>query len=139
MPTINLASYVDDVDDLTPSRKRLKIKPVDYDVFKPGSIVKIRLENFVTYNYTEFNLSPSLNMIIGPNGSGKSTYVCAVCLGLAGKPEYIGRSKQVEDFIKNGQDTSKIEIVLKDDPNIDIEFWALHSTEYEIMATTRAY
>lgn len=122
MPTINLASYVDDVDDLTPSRKRLKIKPVDYDVFKPGSIVKIRLENFVTYNYTEFNLSPSLNMIIGPNGSGKSTYVCAVCLGLAGKPEYIGRSKQVEDFIKNGQDTSKIEIVLKDDPNIDIEF-----------------
>ncbi len=97
MPTINLASYVDDVDDLTPSRKRLKIKPVDYDVFKPGSIVKIRLENFVTYNYTEFNLSPSLNMIIGPNGSGKSTYVCAVCLGLAGKPEYIGRSKGISN------------------------------------------
>lgn len=124
MPTIDLATYVEDIDDLQ-TRKKLKLRLVDYNYFKPGSIVSMKLENFVTYNYTEFQLSPSLNMIIGPNGSGKSTFVCAVCLGLAGKPEYIGRSKQVEDFIKNGCDSSTIEIYLKDDPSIDIEFFGL--------------
>ncbi|KAL3234489.1 Structural maintenance of chromosomes protein 5 [Nakaseomyces bracarensis] len=122
MPTIDLASYVENIDDDQPIRKKLKLRAVNYDDFKPGSIIKMKLQNFVTYSYTEFQLSPSLNMIIGPNGSGKSTFVCAVCLGLAGKPEYIGRSKQVEDFIKNGCDSSTIEIYLKDDNQLDLEF-----------------
>lgn len=129
MQTIDLASYVEDIDDDHP-RKKLKLRAVNYNDFKPGSIIKMKLQNFVTYNYTEFQLSPSLNMIIGPNGSGKSTFVCAVCLGLAGKPEFIGRSKQVEDFIKNGCDSSTIEIYLKDDPRIDLEF--LGSGHYKI-------
>ena len=68
--------------DSLPS-KRLKLSKVNYTDFQPGSIIKIRLKNFVTYALTEFHLSPSLNMIIGPNGSGKSTFVCAICLGLA--------------------------------------------------------
>lgn len=96
--------------------KRLKIGNIDHEQFRPGSLVKMKLENFVTYTLTEFNLSPSLNMIIGPNGSGKSTFVCAVCLGLAGKPEYIGRSKKVSDYIKNGEDSGSVEITLKNSP-----------------------
>lgn len=103
--------------DSLPS-KRLKLSKVNYTDFQPGSIIKIRLKNFVTYALTEFHLSPSLNMIIGPNGSGKSTFVCAICLGLAGRPEYIGRSKRVEDFIKNGEDECEIEITLKNNSKI---------------------
>lgn len=99
--------------------KRLRFGNVDNSQFQSGALVKMRLENFVTYTLAEFDLSPSLNMIIGPNGSGKSTFVCAVCLGLAGKPEYIGRSKRVSDFIKNGEDTGVIEITLKNSPNIE--------------------
>lgn len=49
---------------------------------QPGSIVRVRLENFVTYTAVEFSPGPSLNMVIGPNGTGKSTLVCAICLGL---------------------------------------------------------
>ena len=49
---------------------------------KPGSIVRVKLENFVTYTAVEFFPGPSLNMVIGPNGTGKSTLVCAICLGL---------------------------------------------------------
>ncbi|CCD22998.1 DNA repair ATPase SMC5 NDAI_0A08450 [Naumovozyma dairenensis CBS 421] len=111
----------DDGIDYNTSRKskKLKLSTVNYDKFQPASIVKIKLENFVTYKLTEFNLSPSLNMIIGPNGSGKSTFVCAACLGLAGKPEYIGRSKRVDDYIKNGEDRSKIEIFLKNVESMD--------------------
>lgn len=50
--------------------------------FIPGSIVRIQLKNFVTYDYVEFRPGPYLNMIFGPNGTGKSTIACAICLGL---------------------------------------------------------
>lgn len=49
---------------------------------QPGSIVRVKLANFVTYTAVEFYPGPSLNMVIGPNGTGKSTLVCAICLGL---------------------------------------------------------
>ena len=49
---------------------------------QPGSIVRVKLVNFVTYTAAEFFPGPSLNMVIGPNGTGKSTLVCAICLGL---------------------------------------------------------
>lgn len=50
--------------------------------FIPGSIVRVQLKNFVTYDYVEFFPGPYLNMILGPNGTGKSTIACAICLGL---------------------------------------------------------
>ncbi|KAI4215610.1 MAG: hypothetical protein LQ351_002079, partial [Letrouitia transgressa] len=54
---------------------------------RPGSIVRVRLTNFVTYTAVEFSPGPSLNMVIGPNGTGKSTLVCAICLGLGWGPQ----------------------------------------------------
>jgi len=53
---------------------------------QPGSIVRVKLTNFVTYTDVEFHPGPSLNMVIGPNGTGKSTLVCAICLGLGWGP-----------------------------------------------------
>ena len=53
----------------------------------PGSIVRVKLVNFVTYTAVEFFPGPSLNMVIGPNGTGKSTLVCAICLGLGWGPQ----------------------------------------------------
>lgn len=55
--------------------------------YQPGSIVRVELENFVTYTAVEFFPGPSLNMVIGPNGTGKSTLVCAICLGLGWGPQ----------------------------------------------------
>lgn len=54
---------------------------------QPGSIVRVKLANFVTYTAVEFLPGPSLNMVIGPNGTGKSTLVCAICLGLGWGPQ----------------------------------------------------
>ena len=54
---------------------------------QPGSIVRVKLINFVTYTKVEFFPGPSLNMVIGPNGTGKSTLVCAICLGLGWGPQ----------------------------------------------------
>ncbi len=55
--------------------------------FIPGSIVRIQLQNFVTYDWVEFRPGPYLNMIIGPNGTGKSSIACAICLGLGWSPQ----------------------------------------------------
>lgn len=112
---INLANYTQPHHN---SKKKLKINElVNLTDYKDGSLIKLKLQNFVTYKLTEFTLSPSLNMIIGPNGSGKSTFVCAVCLGLSGKTEFIGRMKKVEDFIKNGEDMARIDTFLRDSTN----------------------
>ena len=59
----------------------------DGHVYQPGSLIRIKLTNFVTYTAAEFHPGPSLNMIIGPNGTGKSTLVCAICLGLGWSPQ----------------------------------------------------
>lgn len=59
----------------------------DSDGYKPGSIVRIKVNDFVTYTSAEFFPGPKLNMVIGPNGTGKSTLVCAICLGLGWGPQ----------------------------------------------------
>jgi len=57
-------------------------------------------------------------MIIGPNGTGKSTFVCAVCLGLAGSPLLLGRQKALAGFIKNGEQSAFVETTLKNKPGL---------------------
>ncbi|KAK3109404.1 Structural maintenance of chromosomes protein 5, partial [Teratosphaeriaceae sp. CCFEE 6253] len=83
---------------------------------QPGSIVRVRLKDFVTYTNAEFNPGPNLNMVIGPNGTGKSTLVCAICIGLGWEPSHLGRQKHSGDFVKNGMDKAEIEIELAADP-----------------------
>ena len=63
---------------------------------QPGSIIRVKLENFVTYTAVEFSPGPSLNMVIGPNGTGKSTLVCAICLGLGWGAQVIAHTVQRE-------------------------------------------
>ncbi|CDH54512.1 p-loop containing nucleoside triphosphatehydrolase protein [Lichtheimia corymbifera JMRC:FSU:9682] len=87
--------------------------PADEDGYVQGSIVRIKLRNFVTYDYCEFNPGPQLNMIIGPNGTGKSTIVCAIALGLGGTPALLGRAKNIAEFVKTGEDEAMIQIELK--------------------------
>lgn len=83
---------------------------------QPGSIVRVKLINFVTYTKAEFHLGPNLNMIIGPNGTGKSTLVCAICLGLGWDTKHLGRAKDIGEFVKHGAAKATIEIELAADP-----------------------
>ncbi len=56
---------------------------------KHGSIIRIHLKDFVTYDSVELKPGPNLNMIVGPNGTGKSSIVCGIALGLGGKPDVL--------------------------------------------------
>ncbi|KAK4063113.1 hypothetical protein Trihar35433_8908 [Trichoderma harzianum] len=82
------------------------------DSFQPGAIVRVAVENFVTYEKAVFFPGPNLNMVIGPNGTGKSSLVCAICLGLGYSPKHLGRAGTVKEFVKHGKDTATIEIEL---------------------------
>jgi chromosome segregation ATPase len=57
-----------------------------FSSYVPGSIVRVQLHNFLTYDHVEFRPGPHLNMIIGPNGTGKSSIACAIALGLNWPP-----------------------------------------------------
>jgi chromosome segregation ATPase len=65
-----------------------------------------------TYDSLEFSPGPNLNVIIGPNGTGKSTIVCAICLGMTGKPIVLGRAATIADYIKYGRNKAMVEIEL---------------------------
>ncbi|KAM0439669.1 hypothetical protein ACHAPT_000761 [Fusarium lateritium] len=84
--------------------------------FQPGAIVRVSVENFVTYEKAEFLPGPHLNMVVGPNGTGKSSLVCAICLGLGYSPRHLGRAGSVKEFVKHGKDTATIEIELQKRP-----------------------
>ncbi|KAM4065092.1 AAA domain-containing protein [Hirsutella rhossiliensis] len=91
-------------------------KDVSMDEFHPGAILRVKVENFVTYEKAEFFPGPHLNMVIGPNGTGKSSLVCAICLGLGYSPKHLGRAGSVKEFVKHGKDTATIEIELQKRP-----------------------
>lgn len=92
------------------------------DGFKPGAIVRVKVENFVTYEKAEFFPGPHLNMVIGPNGTGKSSLVCAICLGLGYHPRHLGRASSVKEFVKHGKDVATIEIELQQTPRSSQNF-----------------
>ncbi|XP_035166732.1 structural maintenance of chromosomes protein 5 isoform X2 [Oxyura jamaicensis] len=85
--------------------------------FVEGSIVRIFMENFLTYDICEVRPGPNLNVIVGANGTGKSSIVCAICLGLAGKPSFIGRADKVGLFVKQGCLKGVVEIELSKTPD----------------------
>ncbi|KZT37531.1 P-loop containing nucleoside triphosphate hydrolase protein [Sistotremastrum suecicum HHB10207 ss-3] len=88
----------------------------DVDGFVAGSIVRMKLHNFVTYDDVEFRPGPHLNMILGPNGTGKSSLACALCIGLGHSPSLLGRASELSAFVKHGCPDGFIEIELKGPP-----------------------
>ena len=66
----------------------------DRHEYVEGSICRVKLHNFLTYNDAEFFPGPRLNVILGPNGTGKSSIVCAFCIGLAGSTKVIHLQRQ---------------------------------------------
>ncbi|GJJ69205.1 structural maintenance of chromosomes protein 5 [Entomortierella parvispora] len=80
--------------------------------YQHGSIMRVSMKSFVTYESCSFTPGPNLNMIIGPNGTGKSTIVCALALGLGWNTNLLGRAKEISEFVKHGSDKGWIEVVL---------------------------
>lgn len=67
----NFNRFANGSNGKNPHKRAKNSNTPDMDKFKPGYILKVKVRNFTTYSYAEFNLSPTLNMIIGPNGTVK--------------------------------------------------------------------
>lgn len=78
-----------------------------------GSVVRMKLHNFMTYDFVEFHPGPHLNMILGPNGTGKSSIAAAIAIGLAFPPKIMGRAHDLKSYVKQGSEVAEIEIELK--------------------------
>mmetsp|Transcript_8903 Transcript_8903/g.8810 ORF Transcript_8903/g.8810 Transcript_8903/m.8810 type:complete len:1147 (-) Transcript_8903:579-4019(-) len=72
--------------------------------FRSGSVMRVNMHNFLTFDDCEVFPGPRLNVILGPNGTGKSTITHAVCLACCGKPETVGRSPDLSQFVKQGKE-----------------------------------
>ena len=81
---------------------------------REGSIVRLKMKDFITYDSVECVPGNSLNVVIGPNGTGKSTILSAIVLGLGGKPSLLGKPNAgVQEFIKTNRSEALIEIELR--------------------------
>ncbi|TPX38085.1 hypothetical protein SmJEL517_g00129 [Synchytrium microbalum] len=83
------------------------------DGYADGSILRIKMKNFLTYNQAEFFPGPHLNMIIGPNGTGKSSVVAAIVTALGGRLKLLDRHDRSGDLVKNGETAAEVEIEIK--------------------------
>eukprot|EP00854_Cymbomonas_tetramitiformis_P016509 gene16509-19603_t len=99
-----------------PAAKRVRRAPGED--FTVGSVLKVKLKNFMIFTDIEFSPGPRLNLLLGPNGTGKSTFVCGICIGLAGSPKLLGRGDRFTDFIRRGEESAETEVTLRtDDPD----------------------
>merc|ERR1712106_1037084 len=91
--------------------------------FHTGNIIRINCRDFLTFDEIEVRPKPHLNVVIGPNGTGKSTLLCAICIGLGGKPAITGRGKEVGEYVKHGKEkaTLEIEIFVESESNLVVK------------------
>ncbi|GFZ45363.1 hypothetical protein JCM24511_03089 [Saitozyma sp. JCM 24511] len=86
------------------------------DGYVAGSVTRIKLHNFMTYDHVEFRPGPHLNMILGPNGTGKSTIAAGIAIGLGFPPKVMGRAHDLKSYVKQGCIEAWTEIELKGRP-----------------------
>eukprot|EP00592_Proboscia_alata_P008728 CAMPEP_0194357712 /NCGR_PEP_ID=MMETSP0174-20130528/5153_1 /TAXON_ID=216777 /ORGANISM="Proboscia alata, Strain PI-D3" /LENGTH=1120 /DNA_ID=CAMNT_0039127847 /DNA_START=129 /DNA_END=3491 /DNA_ORIENTATION=+ len=104
--------------------------------YKPGSVRRVKLKNFLTYHDVEFFPGSRLNIVVGANGTGKSSILCALCLGLGGNPNLLGRADDLKIFVAHNQVRAEIEVELVPEENethvirrsIDVEATGTGST-----------
>jgi hypothetical protein len=88
----------------------LLVPGVDHADFRPGSIKKLELTNFMTHAYVELRPSSAVNFVLGANGSGKSSLVCALCLGLGGDVRDMERGKELKAYVMTGKTEATIKV-----------------------------
>jgi chromosome segregation ATPase len=80
--------------------------------FLPGTIRRIKLQNFMCHESFELEFGSRINFIIGPNGSGKSALLTAVVVVLGGRATTTSRARKASDFVQYGKKFARITLEL---------------------------
>ncbi|KAL7005936.1 Structural maintenance of chromosomes protein 5 [Cystobasidiomycetes sp. EMM_F5] len=86
------------------------------DNYVMGSIVRIKVHNFVTYGDMECRPGPYLNMIMAPNGTGKSSIAAAIAIGLGFSVKVMDRAKDLRSYVRDNCTEGFVELELKGKP-----------------------
>ncbi|KAH0795915.1 structural maintenance of chromosomes protein 6 [Histomonas meleagridis] len=83
----------------------------------PGTLLSIRMINFMIHDNLLIELEPRVNFITGRNGSGKSSILVALSVGLGSNTKLSGRGQSLSGLIKDGRHEATISIVIQNGPN----------------------
>jgi len=72
-----------------------------------GSIVRITMQNFMTYKHETIWPGPHFNVTVGPNGSGKSSIVTALAICLGGDLADLNRQTELGSLVNNDLDAGE--------------------------------
>lgn len=73
-------------------------------------INELKLNNIRCFSKFQVGFREGVNVITGPNGSGKSTIITSIGFGLFGANYLTGMNLNIDDLIKRGQSSGKIEL-----------------------------
>ncbi|CAZ79896.1 unnamed protein product [Tuber melanosporum] len=110
--------YDFDLEELSTQRAEMEIRE-EMAIEKPnvpaenGIIQSVTCQNFMCHRWLEIKFGPFVNFVIGHNGSGKSAILTAITLCLGGKAAATNRGTSMKSLIKEGEDTSRITVKLK--------------------------
>ncbi|GLJ46058.1 hypothetical protein SUGI_0970300 [Cryptomeria japonica] len=80
-----------------------------------GTILRIRVENFMCHSSLQIEFSEWVNFITGQNGSGKSAILTALCIAFGIKAKSTQRATSLKEFIKNGCSYALVVVELKNE------------------------
>lgn len=94
-----------------------------------SGIRKVRLFNYMSHEYTEFDLSPGVTVICGDNNIGKSAIVSAL--------RAVAYNEGREHMIKHGEEECCVEIFIENDVIVRWSFKrkGKDKTKYELLTT----
>ncbi|CAJ0578254.1 unnamed protein product, partial [Mesorhabditis spiculigera] len=119
-----------DADGALPPRKRRHVERQDDEDFEdldttanvddcrgqiPGQIISISMQNFMCHENLTVNFdveNANCFFVGGANGSGKSALLSALNIGLGGGARDNDRGSSVKDYIKEGTNTAKTQIIM---------------------------
>ncbi|KAJ2897670.1 uncharacterized protein MKZ38_004495 [Zalerion maritima] len=84
-------------------------------VAENGIIESIECVNFMCHERLRVKLGPLLNFVVGENGSGKSAVLTGITICLGGKASATNRGGSLKALIKEGKDTARLTVVLKNE------------------------
>ncbi|KAF2532951.1 hypothetical protein F2Q70_00032515 [Brassica cretica] len=78
-----------------------------------GTILRIKLENFMCHSNLQIEFGEWVNFITGQNGSGKSAILTALCVAFGCRAKGTQRASTLKDFIKTGCSYAVVHVEIK--------------------------
>ena len=82
---------------------------------EPGTVSKIRCENFMCHGNLDVLLERNVNYIVGQNGSGKSAVLAALIVAMGVKARATDRATSMKQLIRSGCRSSKVAVTLRNE------------------------